>query len=251
MGGKTYHSGVDLDPEQFYRELAATRSVTTTSFASLDYFTRAYIGVVERGYDVCAVHLASKLSGTFNAALMASTADGVPPDAVNLVDSRAVSMAQGWVAIVAAEAAREGKSLAEVTAVAEDAVNRTALYAALDTLEFVMKSGRLSRFPGTVGTMLSVKPILTLRPNGEIAIAERVRTHTRAVEHMVRMALENGPLERVAVMHAADPEVAGRVKGMLLNAGVPEPILISIVGPVLGTHAGPGAVGICALRAAA
>jgi DegV family protein with EDD domain len=112
-----------------------------------------------------------------------------------------------------------------------------------------MKSGRLNRFPGTVGTMLSVKPILSLRPNGEIAIAERVRTRSRSLEHMVQMALEQGPLERVAVMHAADAEAAEQVKQMLLEHGVPEPIVVALVGPVLGAHAGPRAVGICALRA--
>jgi DegV family protein with EDD domain len=249
IGGKTFRSGVDLEPEQFYRELAATRSVTTTSFASLDGFAQAYISVIERGCDVCGVHLGSKLSGTYNAALMASTADGVMPDAVSVVDSRGVSMAQGWVAIVAAEAARDGKSLAEVTAVAENAANRNLLFAALDTLEFAMKSGRLNRFPGTVGTMLSVKPILTLRPNGELAVAERVRTRSRSLEHMVQMACEHGPLERVAVMHAADFDAAEHVKQMMLEQGVSEPIMVALVGPVLGAHAGPRAVGVCALRA--
>jgi DegV family protein with EDD domain len=247
IGGKTYREGVDISGEEFYQRLAATRSVTTTSFPALEDFERAYRDLTGQGCDVVSVHMSSRLSGTYNAALIASTADGVEPEAVSVVDSRAISMSQGWVAIAAAEAAREGKNLTEVTAVAEDAAGRTALFGALETLEYAMKSGRLSRLPGTVGTMLSVKPILATRPNGEVALLERIRTRHRSLERIVDLTMTLGQIERLAVMHADDPEGAEQVRQMLMERGLREPDVVAHIGAVLGTHVGPGGVGVCAL----
>src|SRR5688500_6798537 len=107
ISGKTYQDGVDISGQALYAELEAARSVTSTSLPSLDALAQAYRRLTGAGYDVVSIHISSKLSGTFNAALMASTADGVPSQSIAVVDSRALSMAHGWVAICAAEAARE------------------------------------------------------------------------------------------------------------------------------------------------
>src|SRR5919201_5101815 len=88
MGGRLYRDGVDISGEAFYRELEATRSVTTTSLPSLDSFEEAYRTLTSDGFDIVSIHMSSKLSGTFNAALMASTADGVPDEAITVIDSR-------------------------------------------------------------------------------------------------------------------------------------------------------------------
>jgi DegV family protein with EDD domain len=248
MGGKTYLDGVDISGEAFYHELEATRSVTTTSLPSLDSIEQAYRQLTDDGFDIVSIHLSSKLSGTFNAALMASTSDGIPDESIGVVDSRTLCMAQGWVAIEAAEAARNGASMEEVERVAEEAVHRVALYGALETLEYVIKSGRISRLPGTVGTLLSVKPILTTRPNGEALILERVRTRKKVLERIVELTAELGPLSRLAVMHGADPEGAAQLLEMLRPLNPPEPILIGHIGAVLGTHIGPGGVGVCCLK---
>ena len=248
MGGRTYLDGIDISGEVFYRELEATRSVTTTSLPSLGSIEQAYRQLTDDGYDVVSIHIASKLSGTFNAALMASTGDGIPAEAIGVVDSRALSMAQGWVAIEAAEAASKGASMEEVERVAEEAVRRVALYGALETLEYVIKSGRIGRIPGTMGTLLSIKPILSARSNGEVFILERVRTRKKAMERIVELTAELGPLSRLAVMHGADPEGAAQLLEMLRPLNPPEPVLISHIGAVLGTHIGPGGVGICCLR---
>jgi len=248
MEGKTYHDGVNLSGEEFYERLKTTRSVTTTSLPSLDAFSEAYRKLTAEGCDVVSIHLSSKLSGTFNAALMASTADGVTPEAIEVVDSRSVSMAQGWIAIKAAEAARDGASLAEVDALAEGLVARTALYGVLNTLEYVIRSGRVSRLPGTVGNFLSIKPIVTTLPNGEATILEKVRTRKKALERVVQLTSELGPLERIAVMHGADEAGAAQLADMLKSLALPQPIMICHIGAVLGTHLGPEAVGVCCLR---
>lgn len=248
MGGNTYLDGIDISGEAFYRELEATRSVTTTSLPSLSSFDQAYKSLTGDGYDIVSIHMASKLSGTFNAALMASTGDGIPDEAeIEVVDTHALSMGEGWVAIEAAEAAQAGASVEEVVRAAENAIQRSVLYGALETLEYVVKSGRISRVPGTIGTMLSVKPILTIRPNGEVQILERVRTRKKVLERIVDLTADLGPLSRLAVMHGADPDGAAQLLDMLRPLNPPEPVLICHIGAVLGTHIGPGGVGVCCL----
>jgi fatty acid kinase fatty acid binding subunit len=249
MGGKTYLDGIDISGEAFYRELASTRSITTTSLPSIDALAEAYRRITAAGCDVLSIHLSSKLSGTYNTALMASRDDGITPGTITVVDSRTICMSEGWCAIEAAEAAHAGKPLPEVVAVAELAAKRSVLYGALDTLEYVMKSGRLSRLPGTVGTLLSIKPILTMRQNGEAAIIERVRTRRRALQRLAELAAQLGPLGRVAVMHAADPDGAAELLDLIRPLRPPQPVVVSHIGAVLGTHIGPRGVGICCLKA--
>ncbi|MEO8288863.1 MAG: DegV family protein [Chloroflexota bacterium] len=251
IGGKTYLDGVNISGEDFYRELEATRSVTTTSLPALDSLEDAYRRLTRDGFDVVSVHMSSKLSGTYNAALMASTGDDVITDAVAVVDTRTISMSEGWCAIVAAEAARDGKSLEEVTNIAEEAATRAILFGALETLEYVIKSGRVSRLPGTVGTVLSIKPILTTLPNGEAAIIERVRTRKKVLERITELTAALGPLDRIAVMHGADPEGAQQLIELLEAINPPKPIVVGHIGAVLGTHIGPGGVGVCCLKASA
>ncbi|HEX9988763.1 MAG TPA: DegV family protein [Chloroflexia bacterium] len=246
MGGKSYLDGVDISGEAFYRELEATRSVTTTSLPSLESFEREYRRLTSEGYEVVSIHLSSKLSGTFNAALIACTGDGIPAEAISVVDTRTLSMGQGWVAIRAAQAAREGKTREEIEALAEAMVGRTHVYGALDTLEYVIRSGRVGRLPGTVGNLLNVKPIITIHPNGEAGILERVRTRKKALERIVELVQELGPLDGLAVMHGADEEGAAQLLSLLEPLGLPSPI-VGHIGAVLGTHIGPGAVGVCCL----
>jgi DegV family protein with EDD domain len=244
MRGKTYRDGVDISGEAFYRELESTRSVTTTSFPALASFEEAYRRLTSEGYEVVSIHMSSRLSGTFNAALMASTADGVADDMVSAVDSRTVSMAQGWVAIRAAEAAREGKSRQEIEETANALTRKVHIFGLLDTLEFVMKSGRVGRLPGTMGTMLNIKPILTTRSNGEVAIIERIRTRRKALERLVELTAELGPLDALAVLHAADEEGAEQLLELLQPLNLPQPVIIAHIGAVLGTHIGPKGVGV-------
>lgn len=248
IGGKTYQDGVDISGQALYTALEATRSVTTTSLPSLDALVQAYRRLTGDGYDVVSIHISSKLSGTFNAALMASTADGVPSEAVAVVDSRTLSMAHGWVAIRAAEAAREGKSLDEVEEIATSAASRAGIFGALDTLEYVVRSGRLGKLPGAVGNMLNIKPILTIKPGGDAAIIERLRSSKKALERIVELTAQQQPLERLAVLHGANEDGATLLLSMLQQLDLPQPVITGHIGAVLGTHLGPGAVGVCFLR---
>jgi DegV family protein with EDD domain len=247
MHDRTYRDGVDISGEEFYRELESARSVTTTSLPTLASFEEAYRRLTAEGHEILSLHMSSRLSGTYNAALMASTADDVPDDAVSAVDTRTISMAQGWVAIRAAEAARDGKSRQEIEELAEALSAKAHIFGLLDTLEYVVRSGRVGRLPGTVGTMLNIKPILTTRPNGEAVIIERIRTRGKAMERLVELTAALGPLDALAVMHAADEEGAAQLLEMLRPLNPPEPVIVGHIGAVLGTHIGPRGVGVCCL----
>ncbi len=250
MGGRQFRDGVDLSGEEFYKELETVRSVTTTSLPSLQLFEEAYQRLTSEGYDVVSIHMSSRLSGTFNAALMASTSDGVATEAVGVVDTRTLSMAEGWIAVRCAQAAREGKSREEIEVLAASLTPRARLYGVLDTLDYVMKSGRIGRLPGTVGTLLSIKPIVTTRPNGEAGIMERVRTRRKALERIVELTAEACPLDALAVMHGADEAGAQELLSMLGGLDLPFDVVVGHIGAVLGTHIGPGAVGVCLLKGA-
>ena len=248
MGGRTYQDGVDLSGEEFYRELQGVRGVTTTSLPPLHPFEEAYRSLTRDGYEVVSIHLSSKLSGTFNAALMASTGDGVEAEAISVVDSRSISMSQGWVVIRCAEAAKSGKSREEIEELAESLVSRSDIFGVLDTLEYIIRSGRVGRIPGTVGNMLSIKPVLTVQPSGEAIILERVRTDKKALQRIIKLAGEKGELEAVAVLHGANEEGAAQLLQMVRESlNPPEPVVVGHIGAVLGTHLGPGAVGVCFL----
>lgn len=247
MGEHTYRDGVDISGEAFYRELQATHSVTTTSLPSLAAFEEPYRRLTGAGYSVVSIHISSKLSGTFNAALIASTGDGVVDQAISVVDSLSVSMGEGWIAIKAAEAAREGRSRQEIDALCESLVPRSHIFGALDTLEYVMRSGRVGRLPGTMGNLLNIKPILSMMPNGEATIIERKRSRAKALQRLVSLVEEQGELEAVAVMHGNDEQGAAELLVMLEAINPPQPVIVAHIGAVLGTHIGPGAVGVCCL----
>lgn len=246
MGGNTYRDGVDLSGEEFYRQLQEVQGVTTTSLPSLHSLEEAYRTLTRDGYEVVSIHLSSKLSGTFNAALMASTGDGVDAEAISVVDSRTISMAQGWIAVRCAEAAMSGRSREEIEEMAESLVSRVHIFGVLDTLDYVVRSGRVGRIPGALGNMLSIKPILTTKPNGEAIIVERVRTERKALERIIELTAEQGPVEAVAVLHGANVQGFDQLLQMVRESlSPPEPVVTGHIGAVLGTHVGPGVVGVC------
>lgn len=248
IDGQEYREGVDLSNEELYRRAATARSGAATAFPAPEVFAEVYRRLTGAGYDVVSVHLAAVLSGTVGAATFAAHSEGVPPDRVRIVDSRTGTLAQGWVVLAAAEAAARGLGLAEVATAAEDAAGRSFLYGGVATLEYLIRKGRVGMIPGTVGTLLNIKPIVSVRPNGEVFVLERVRTEHKLLERLVALTAAAGPIERVGVIHAVDPQAAETLRALLEPLPVPHPIPITPMGAVLGTSVGPGAVGVCGLK---
>jgi DegV family protein with EDD domain len=165
------------------------------------------------------------------------------PERIEIVDSQAVSVVTGLVVMEAAEAARAGAKLAEVKAAAESAVQRTDVRFMLDTLEYVRRGGRIGRARAYLGTLLRVKPILTLR-EGEVYPEERVRTRARGLERIIQWAVRHQKVKRAIVAHATTPDEAESIRERLAMAFPNVKVHVVRFGPVIGTHGGPGTIGV-------
>lgn len=241
FGDEEFRDRVDLPPTEFYRRLVASPILPTTSQPSVGTFEQVYRQLGEKTNEIVSIHVIGDLSGTLNAARLA--AKNLPHIKIELVDSRQVSMGMGWLAILAARAAQAGQTLAQIRTLVEDAIPRVHIIGMLDTLQYAQRGGRLGKGQALVGTLLNVKPLLSV-VRGEIVPVENVRTLKRALERLVEIVLTSGPIQDLSVIHAAAPNYADQLHEVLAETFPDEHILMSETGPVLGTHTGPGSVGI-------
>ena len=243
FGQHEYRDRIDLSLNQFYEQLVSSSTLPATSQPSVGTFELVYHDLSARTNQILSIHVIGSLSGTFNTARLA--ADGIASDkvAIEVIDSHQISMAVGWLVILAARAAHAGFSLGEIKAIVEDAVQRVHLIAMLNTLEYAKRSGRLGKGAALIGTLLNVKPLLSLNRD-EIVIVEIIRTQKRALERLSEIVLASGPIQELAVIHAAAEQHAQELKRVLSDTFPEEQIVLSETGPVLGAHVGPGAVGI-------
>jgi DegV family protein with EDD domain len=241
FGDQEFRDRIDLSPSEFYKRLVASPILPTTSQPSVGTFEDTFRKVAETADEIVSIHVIGDLSGTLNAARIA--AKNVTNAKIELVDSRQVSMGMGWLAILAARAARAGRSAAEIRAMVEDTIPRVHIIGMLDTLQYAQRGGRLGKGAALVGTLLHVKPLLSV-VRGEIVPVENVRTQKRALERLIEIALSSGPIQEMAVIHAEAPEYASQIQKLLAETFPEDHIIMSETGPVLGTHTGPGSVGI-------
>jgi DegV family protein with EDD domain len=248
VGEQSYLDGVDLTRQQFYADLPSYPTPPTTAAPASGSFTEVYEQLAAEGASqVISIHIASTLSAILNAARLGAEATKAAP--VTLVDSRQLSLGLGLLVLSAAEAARDGKPLDDIVGLLETKSRRTHVYALLDTLEFLRRSGRVSWTQFGLGTLLKIKPILHVY-DGKVTMVEKVRTTSRARQRMVEMAAELGPLERVGLLHTNAPAAAAELREMashLFPAGAdPEAYEVT---PAVGAHIGPGAVGLACIVA--
>lgn len=240
FGSEAFLDGVTLSAEAFWDRTARDPEFPTTASPSPAEFAEAYRGAAARGArGVVSVHVSGALSRTVETARLAAAESPVP---VEVVDSRSVSLGIGLVALAAARAAAAGDGLDGVAGVARAAARRTAVFALLDTVEFLRRGGRLGRAKAAVTDLLRIRPVLTLE-DGEPVLAARARTRAKAVAEI--LARVDGPAEAAGVIHAGAPEAAEVARSVAKACGA-EPI-VSLVGAVTGTHLGPRALGVALL----
>ena len=244
LGNKTYRDKLDLSTTEFYRLLATTPKPPTTSNPAVGVFEDVYRRLARTTSQIISIHVASSLSGTWNSArLAAQNVKQDLPAMIEVVDSQHLSMAQGWLVVLAARAAARGGNLTEIIELVEAALARPRLIAMLDTLEYAQRSGRLGKAASMVGAMLNVKPLLSIT-RGEVLPLGAARTQHHALERLVEIALEQGLGQEIAIVHCYAEVLARRLK-QLLMAHIPEKqITLAETGPVSGTHVGPGVVGL-------
>jgi DegV family protein with EDD domain len=238
FGEETFRDGIDITNDQFYARLVESKVMPTTSVPSLDMFARTYARLAEETDEILVIMLSSKLSGLYNAALQsAGLIEG--NCRIVVVDSGQAVMAQGFVVIKAAEAARDGASLDEILEIIHRNLPRVEMRAAFDTLEFLKRGGRIGRAQAFMGSMLRVNPIITLK-NGVVEPAGRARSRSKAIDLLYEFAAGYSHIEGLAVEEAACPEDADRLVERLSDIFPRERILRSRTTPVIGTHTGPG-----------
>jgi DegV family protein with EDD domain len=243
-GEETLLDGVDITAKQFYERLATADVMPTTSQATVGAFVKLFEPHVAKGTPILAILVSDELSGTIQSA---ETAKGEFPDAtIEIVDSKAVSMAQGYQVLAAARAASEGKSFDEVVELARRAADHVGVLFVVDTLEFLHRGGRIGGAKKLLGTALSLKPVLQLQ-NGAVEPLENVRTKSKAkarILDLVEERLDGKSKVRLAALHAnAEDEAQALLESMLQRCDAVETHM-TLVSPVIGTHAGPGTVGI-------
>lgn len=244
FGDQTFTDGVDLDNAGFWQRLEAASPLPETAAPSPGAFLDAFGAATDVDGIVC-ITLSSLLSGTYQAAVIAADQASLP---VKVVDSGVVSMALGLVALEAAQAAAAGNDIGGVAEAAADAARRANVIAALDTLEYLERGGRVGRVSALIGGLLDIKPLITLA-DGVVTAAGRARTRSKAmaavVEHVAALDLET-----VTLVHSGAAGVAGLIAALAAaNPGLDltDP-LVAELGPVVGTHTGPGVLGVAYLR---
>ena len=236
----------NLTPEEFWSKCAQSPTLPETSAPSPGAFQEAFERAIADGCDgVVVVCLTSLLSATFSSATLAAEAvrDRI---AISIIDTRAVTMSEGLLCIELAEMAQAGKSMDEIVARGNELVPELGVIATIDTLEHLIKGGRLGGAKAFLGLILSIKPIVALR-EGVVAEAGKARTRSKALATLAQVARDAGPLRRISVIHSQCADTQTLID---LVSDIPTkfPLVVADMGSTVGTHGGPGIIGVAWIR---
>lgn len=247
-GKEELADGIDILPTEFYERLKKATIMPSTSQVTVIYMQKIFERLLEQDYEVLAILLSSKLSGTINSAVQAI--DALPKDApVKVIDSYTTSMAMGFQIIAVARAIEQGASFNEAIELAEKAKEHTGVVFAVDTLEFLHRGGRIGGGKRFLGTALNIKPILEV-VGGRVEAVESVRTRNKSLARVVELVEKRiagrSPV-RLSALHANAEEDAKNLLQVATERLNPVETIMADVSPVVGTHAGPGTVGLAFL----
>jgi len=247
FGNEVFRDGIDLKPDEFYPRLVANKTLPTTSTVAPVEFARICDELSKETDEILAITISSKLSATYDVALQGRDLRKDKKCRVEVLDSKLFSMALGLVVIGAARRAREGASLDNVLECAKGLYSRIHVRMTFDTLEYVRKGGRIGAAEAFMGRMLDVKPILTLKDGMATPVVRR-RTRAKAIEYLRKFAASFDNIAELAVAYTTTPEDAVGLVNDLDDVFPKERVYLSVIGPVLGTHLGPGALGIAVVE---
>jgi len=245
-GDQTYKDGVDIESSEFFTRLKTAKVMPTTSQVAVISFQEIFQDLVDKGYEVLALLVSSRLSGTVQSAMHAKDLMSSAREKVNVVDSQSVAMALGFQVLAVARALEDGASLKDAIALAEKSYQYTGVFFAVDTLEFLHRGGRIGSAQRFLGTMLNMKPILAIQ-DGRVEGIDRIRTKNKAQDRVLELVTEKvagrTPV-RLATLHANAAEDARALLTRAEQALNPVESIFTEVSPTVGTHAGPGTVGL-------
>jgi len=240
FGTDVYRDGLDLSPDEFYERLRGSKALPATSVPPPVAFADVYDKLAEKTNEIVVISLTSRLSATYQVALQAV---GLMKKRcrVEVLDSQWAVMAQGFITIAAAKAARAGASLDEVLDAARRTMRRVDMRAAFDTLQYLERGGRIGKAQALLGSLLKVNPIIGLK-DGEVYPVARERSRAKAVDYLHDFVTSFGNVEGLAVEYAADLDEANKLVQRLRSEYPQIPIYLSRTSPVIGTHTGPGLI---------
>lgn len=231
----------DLSPKEFWARSAESPVLPETAAPSAGAFEEVYKRLAGEGADgIVCVTLSSALSATHQAAALAAKSMGDIP--IRVVDSKAVTMAQGLMALAAAKLGEEGAGVDDAAQAVEDLVARSRIFATLDTLENLKKGGRIGAAQALFGSLLSIKPVIELR-NGVVEAESKQRTRSKSLRYLVEKVKEHGKVENLVVMHGEAPDLE-EFLDMVSVVYPREDIIVGDIGAVIGTHGGPRVMGV-------
>jgi DegV family protein with EDD domain len=245
-GEETLQDGVDIQPDEFYKRLKTAKTMPSTSQVSPATMQSLFQPLVDQGLDVLGIFISTKLSGTIPSALQAKDAMGKDGERVTVIDSQSTAMGTGFQILAVARASEAGASLAECVALAEKAHQYTGVFFAVDTLEFLHRGGRIGGAQRFIGSALNLKPILAII-DGRVEGIERIRTKSKAHDRVLELVIEKVKGKsniRLAALHANAAEDAKVLLDRICRELTPVETIFTEVSPVVGTHAGPGTVGL-------
>jgi DegV family protein with EDD domain len=246
-GQEEMRDGVDIQPDEFFRRLAAAKEMPSTSQATPIMFQEIYAELLAKGYDLLVVTISSKLSGMYTSAVQAK--EMFPDAKIEVVDSLTGTMTIGLSLIKVAEAIKAGASLQECRQILEHALANTGVLLTVDTLEYLHRGGRIGGATKFLGSALKLKPILEV-VNGSFEGLEKVRTRSKALDRLVDLTLERigdrRPIE-IAALHADARQVAEDVIEKFKQRVDTVRTVVTSVSPGVGVHLGPGTVGLAFL----
>lgn len=245
-GNEIYRDGVDILPDEFYKRLAGSKVMPTTSQVTPAVMQSTFQSLLDQGYDVLGLFVSSKISGTFQSAVQAREMLEGTANRIALVDSLWVTMALGWPVLTAARAAEAGEGLSECQKVAENACQNSGVLFVVETLEFMRRGGRIGGAQALLGTVLNIKPVLEMR-DGRIEAVGKVRTKQKAIQDMLDVVAERLKSKtniRLAVTHANSEADASTLLETARAQLDPIETLCGPLSPVIGTHVGPGTVAL-------
>lgn len=244
-GDECLRDNIDISPDAFYERLQHVKTMPSTSQPTVQSFADAFSKLHQLGYEILTITISSALSGTIDSAIQAKKM--LPEATIELIDSQYTSLPLAFMALSAARAAKNGASLVQCKQIVESIRDHTEVFFAVDTLEFLHRGGRIGGASRFLGTALNLKPILQIQ-EGKVEALERVRTSKKAQDRLIELLESNidgqKPLNMIGVVSAKAAESTLDLLNKIKSRFDPDEVLIADLSPVIGTHVGPGTVGV-------